>query len=72
MIEQRYCILQDDDGHYFLINMADVDEFHKLLEGDDDGLWTNFNNKFGGQMLSWHLSAYNFTDPRTATGEEAV
>ena len=66
---ERYSMVQDDDGHTYIINAADRVEFEKLLEGDEDGLWTRFHSKFGGNMLNWHSSGYTFTDPRTATGE---
>ena len=69
-MEQRYSMVQDDDGHTYIINAADRVEFETLLEGDEDGLWTRFHNRFGGNMLNWHPSGYTFTDPRTATGEE--
>ena len=68
-MEQRYCMIQDDDGHTYIINNADRDEFETLLEGDDDGLWTRFHDRFGDHVLNWHPNSYTFTNPRTATGE---
>lgn len=69
MEEQRYCMIQDDDGHTYIINDADRHVFEELLEGDEDGLWTRFNDRFRDHMLNWHPNSYTFTDPRTATGK---
>lgn len=69
MVEQRYCMVKDDDGHTFIINVADIDDFNKLLEGDEDGLWATFHRRFDNCMLNYHPSSYTFTDPKNIHGE---
>ena len=65
MSEKRYCMINDDDGHTFIIGVEKKEEFERLLwESDDD--CEAFNNRF--RSLSWHPNAYTFTDPRDPDG----
>jgi len=57
----------DDDGHDYLIRVADRLKFDKLLE---EGNHEEFNDVFGGHRLGQHIGRYIFKDPQVLGGSE--
>ena len=64
--EQRYCMMNDDDGHTYMVRVEEAEEFERLLWETDDNSEA-FNNRFSS--LSWHPNCYTFTDPRDPDGD---
>ena len=67
MSEQRYCMMNDEDGHTYIIKVEEKDLFEELLYADEG--YDAFNEKFQYEMLSYHPNVYTFTDPRNKLGE---
>lgn len=58
--EMRF--IQDDDGHWYLINNDDVEKFYRLLDAQD---YDEFNSMFS-LFNCMHPSKYVITDIRHA------
>jgi len=56
----------DNDGHDYLIRVADRLRFDKLLAEDEQ----KFYHVFGGNMLGQHIGRYIFKDPQVLRGSE--
>lgn len=57
----RYRILEDDDGHYYLIEVGQEKAFEKWI--DAGPYWEKYEGpEFYSNRLECHLSAYSFTD----------
>ncbi len=58
-------LLKDDDGHQYLVPIADTDEFYEMLTntdgGDDVEACDQFDERFKDYRLSSHLSTYTVT-----------
>jgi hypothetical protein len=59
----RQCFKQDDDGHWFWVNVEEASDFEEdlraAIESDD---YDSFNTKWDGNRLSSHPSCYSFED----------
>ena len=58
-MNDRYCFRQDDDGHWYLIEVGKIDMFEALLNKDDD--YESFNENFSS--IGCSPSCYSFKDP---------
>jgi hypothetical protein len=63
---QRYKLLSDDDGHYYLVPVEQEEAFNEWVasfnedeEGDPDGY-----AKLGAQSLGCSPTCVSFTDPK--------
>ncbi len=58
--EQRFCLLQDDDGHDYIVPVERIADFEKWLgsEAAQDGEMPKWADKFGCAP-----SCLSFTDP---------
>jgi hypothetical protein len=48
MSKERQCLVEDDDGHWYLIQVKDRDEFDKLCYSDDEDCLIRFEEMFAG------------------------
>ena len=61
-MEKRYRIMSDYDGHNYLIEEFESEEFQKLLDTDDD--FKSFSERFHSRMCSMSSNFLTFTDPK--------
>ena len=60
--KKRYCLMEDDDCHTYLIPWELRDRFNELVEDEDN--WEDFEKEFGEMGVGVHPSHISFTDPR--------
>ena len=61
MKDQRYCFLQDDDGHEYLVPVEDALDFRHWVDSGESELT---RDKFESYRLGGWRGRYSFTDPR--------
>jgi hypothetical protein len=59
-MNERFCFMPDDDGHWYKVNVLQRGEFEELLEKGEAGE-LDFEEKFGDARLNMHISNYSFT-----------
>jgi hypothetical protein len=65
--QPRFTFKKDDDGHNYLIPLADVKKFGDLISiGCDTDNFNEFEEAFGDTRCD-HPSLYSFTDPKRET-----
>ena len=59
----RYRFVKDDDGHTYLIDERDRDNFNRWLEAGP--YWEDYDGKdFSESTIGTHVSNFTFTDPK--------
>ena len=56
----KFCFVSDDDGHNYLIQLEDRDDFFYLLGLED---WSEFGNKFDQYKID-SISNWTFENPK--------
>ena len=65
----RYCLLLDNDCHWYLVPSARKSEFDTLLgKADTDDKWDQFENTFGSMRINGPHDL-TFTQPCNGDGE---
>jgi hypothetical protein len=59
----RFTFRDDDDGHWYLVPMDELEEFQAGLDVSDLDECACFNEKYESYRISSHPSHYSFTDP---------
>lgn len=60
---ERWILISDDDGHWYLIPASRHEEFDKLLYTGDEEC-EDFNDVFGEMYINGSPSLVTFTDPK--------
>jgi len=58
------CLKQDENCHWYLIELEDKDLFTNLLEQEETDDDSEFESKFGDKRLYMHISNYCFDNFR--------
>lgn len=63
MIQRRFCLVQDNDMHWYIIDPADKDAFYKLLmDAEKTEDYDKFNDMFNQFMFNGPHTL-SFSDP---------
>lgn len=62
MAKNRFCMISDDDGYWYLIPAGKRSAFRKLEESGENDAWGNFNDEFDKYRID-DPSRITFTDP---------
>lgn len=60
VLKDRYCFIQDNDCHWYIIPFENKEEFELACENDDEEMLLSYSDyRTGGA-----IQLFNFTDPR--------
>lgn len=63
-LKERWCFLNDEAGHWYLIPVKKKLIFEKMLSDENDEDGEKFNDKFSENILNMHISNYGFLEPK--------
>ena len=61
---ERQCFVTDECGHWYLIDVKDMELFNEMLADKDDEDCEKFDDRFTKNLLQMHISNYSFIDCR--------
>lgn len=61
--EKLYCLVQDQDCHWYLILASDKEWFYECEAKGEEDDYTQFNDEFGDKRIGGDPSNISFIDP---------